>query len=142
MTLTVVATGRLREAALRSLADDYLARIRRYHRCQEIEVSEARDLARAVPPQARMVALDPGGELVTSPEFAARLERWLSTGKGQVAFLLGGAEGILPELLLRVDSRLSLSRLTMPHRLARVVLYEQIYRAFTILRGEPYAREG
>ena len=59
-----------------------------------------------------------------------------------VAFLVGGAEGLPPELTRRAEARLSLSSLTLPHRLARVVLFEQLYRAMTILRGEPYAREG
>ncbi|HEX5100948.1 MAG TPA: 23S rRNA (pseudouridine(1915)-N(3))-methyltransferase RlmH, partial [Polyangiaceae bacterium] len=74
-------------------------------------------------------------------ELAARLERWGRRGKGDVAFVLGGAEGIPKALLDGAHARLSLSSLTLPHRLARVLLFEQIYRAFTILRGEPYARE-
>jgi 23S rRNA (pseudouridine1915-N3)-methyltransferase len=72
---------------------------------------------------------------------AKRVERWSSRGKGIVAFVIGGADGIPADLLSRADARLSLSTLTLPHRLARVVLAEQLYRAMTILRGEPYARE-
>ncbi len=69
------------------------------------------------------------------------MERWTSRGKGSVAFVIGGAEGIPSELSKKADARLSLSRLTLPHRLARVVLLEQLYRSLSILRGEPYARE-
>ena len=141
MRLYVVAAGRIREKSLRAVADDYLERIRRYGRCDEIEVKNAADLARATPPAATLVALEPDGDAPTSREFARRLERWTSTGKGEVAFLIGGADGIPQELATRAVARVSLSSLTLPHRLARVVLLEQIYRAFTILRGEPYARE-
>jgi 23S rRNA (pseudouridine1915-N3)-methyltransferase len=139
--LYVVAAGRIREKGLRAVADDYLGRIRRYARCDEIEVKTAAELARAAPAQAALVALEPGGDAPSSRDFARLLERWTSTGKGEVAFVIGAADGIPSELSSRARARLSLSSLTLPHRLARVVLLEQLYRAFTILRGEPYARE-
>ena len=88
-----------------------------------------------------MVALDVGGQEVKSSEFARLVERWSTAGKGDIAFVLGGAEGLPGPLVSAAHCRLSLSRMTLPHRLARVLLYEQIYRALTILRGEPYARE-
>jgi len=139
--LAVVAVGKIRERDLRSVANDYLARIRRYVRLDEIEVLNDAALARALPTEATIVALDPAGDALTSSAFSKKLEGWGRRGKGDVAFVIGGAEGI-PETLVRsATARLSLSSLTLPHRLARVVLLEQIYRAFTILRGEPYARE-
>ena len=141
MRLFVVAAGKIREAGLRAAADEYAARIRRYARFDEIEVRSGADLGRYVPREATLVALEPGGEALTSTGFAERLERWTSRGKGEVAFVIGGAEGIPPQLSRAADARLSLSSLTLPHRLARVVLLEQIYRGFSILRGEPYARE-
>ena len=141
MRLYVVAAGRIKEKSLRAVADDYLGRVRRYARCDEIEVKTAADLTRATPAQATLVALEPGGDAPSSREFAKKLERWTSSGKGEVAFLIGAADGIPEALTARAAARLSLSTLTLPHRLARVVLLEQIYRAFTILRGEPYARE-
>jgi 23S rRNA (pseudouridine1915-N3)-methyltransferase len=94
-----------------------------------------------VPREATLIALDPAGDAVTSRELARRLEGWVKRGKGELAFVLGGAEGIPEALLKSAHARLSLSKLTLPHRLARVLLFEQLYRAFTILRGEPYARE-
>lgn len=142
MKITVVAAGKLKDKALRALCDDYLARIRRYVTTIEVETRDEKDLAARVPPGARLVALEVGGKRFSSEEFAARLAAWGSTGKGDVAFVIGAAEGIPSELSARADEHLSLSTMTLPHRLARVVLLEQIYRGFSILRGEPYAREG
>jgi 23S rRNA (pseudouridine1915-N3)-methyltransferase len=139
--LVIVAVGKLKDPETRALADDYLGRLRRYTPCEEREVKAAADLAAAVPKEALIVALEVHGETVTSPELARRLESWASRNKGVVAFLIGGAEGIPKPLSARADVRLSLSQLTLPHRLARVFLTEQLYRAMTILRGEPYARE-
>lgn len=141
MKLTIVAVGKIREKSLRAVADDYLERVRHYARATEVELKTDAELSRAVPREATVIALDPNGDAVTSREFAKRLERWGGRGKGELAFVLGGAEGIPEPLLAAAHARLSLSSLTLPHRLARVVLFEQLYRAFTILRGEPYARE-
>lgn len=137
----MVAAGRLKDKSLRAVADDYFARVRRYVRCDEIEVKDDRALAKAIPSDSVVVALEVDGESVSSTELAQRLERWASRGKGAVTFVIGGAEGIPAELSRAADARLSLSRLTLPHRLARVLLAEQLYRALSILRGEPYARE-
>jgi 23S rRNA (pseudouridine1915-N3)-methyltransferase len=141
MKLVVIAAGRLKEREWRSLADDYLGRIRRYVKCDELEVKAAKDLANAVPEGAVLVALEVEGDAVTSTELSRRVERWGSTGKGVVAFIIGDADGIPPELSRRAAARISLSKLTLPHRLARVFLLEQLYRSLSILRGEPYARE-
>ena len=141
MKLTIVAVGKIREKSLRAVADDYLGRVKHYARTSEVEVKTDAELERAVPREATVIALDPGGDSVTSRELARRLEGWGQRGKGELAFVIGGAEGIPDALLKAAHARLSLSRLTLPHRLARVVLFEQLYRAFTILRGEPYARE-
>ena len=141
MKLFVVAVGKIREKSLRAVANDYLERASHYARVSEVEVKADAELERALPREATVIALDPAGDAVTSRELAARLERWGRRGKGDVAFVIGGAEGIPKGVLDGAHARLSLSSLTLPHRLARVVLFEQIYRAFTILRGEPYARE-
>ena len=141
MKFVILAAGKLKEREVRAIADDYLGRIRRYAKCDEIEVKSAGDLAAAVPKDALLVALEVDGEALTSTELSKRVERWSSTGKGVVAFVIGGAEGIPKELSRSAAARLSLSKLTLPHRLARVLLLEQLYRSLTILRGEPYARE-
>jgi 23S rRNA (pseudouridine1915-N3)-methyltransferase len=139
--LVILAVGKLKDAETRALADDYMGRLRRYTACEEREVKAASDLEGAIPKGALVVALEVHGDAVTSPELARRVESWASRGKGIVAFVIGGAEGIPKALSTKAEARLSLSKLTLPHRLARVFLAEQLYRAMTILRGEPYARE-
>jgi 23S rRNA (pseudouridine1915-N3)-methyltransferase len=96
---------------------------------------------KAIPKDVLLVALEVDGAALSSSELAKKLGAWTSQGKGNVAFAIGGAEGLPRELSARAAFRLSLSSMTLPHRLARLILLEQIYRAFTILRGEPYARE-
>ncbi|HSC87816.1 MAG TPA: 23S rRNA (pseudouridine(1915)-N(3))-methyltransferase RlmH [Polyangiaceae bacterium] len=142
MRLWVVAAGKIKEKPLRLVADDYLGRIARYARIDEVETRDETGLAKAIPEGARLIALEVLGTAYSSERFAKKLESWGSTGKGEIAFVIGAAEGIPAELSKRADERISLSTMTLPHRLARVLLYEQIYRGFSILRGEPYAREG
>jgi 23S rRNA (pseudouridine1915-N3)-methyltransferase len=141
MRFFVVAVGKLKDRALRALADDYLSRIRRSARCDEIELKSSAELSDAAPAASFRVALEVGGEACSSEAFARRIESWARRGKGEIAFLIGGADGLPEHVSRNADLRLSLSSMTLPHRLARVVLLEQIYRALTILRGEPYARE-
>ena len=141
MKVVVVAVGKLKSRELRVVLDDYLGRIRRYSACEEVEVRSDAALGSALPTGAFTVACEVHGDRLSSPEFARRFEQWASRNKGVVAFVIGGAEGIPEDVSRAADARLSLSPMTLPHRLARVLLAEQIYRAMTILRGEPYARE-
>ena len=150
MRLTLLAIGRLRPH-FRAAADDYLARIGRYATIEEREVKEAsraptidagqRDehdaLAAKVPAGSRLVALDRGGKAWSSEDLARRLDDWRLTSR-PVTFVIGGSHGLAPALLARADDAWSLGALTLPHELARVVVLEQLYRGFTILRGEPY----
>jgi len=137
----VLCSGKLKQRPLRELADEYERRIRRVARIEEREVQTDDALAKNVPEGAHLVALEVDGRELSSEALARQIEAWASTGKGDICFLIGGAEGLPKELSERAAFRLSLSRLTLPHRLARVLLLEQIYRSLTILRGEPYARE-
>jgi len=139
--LVIIAAGKLKEKEVRVIADDYLGRIRRWVKCDELEVKSARELAGAVPEGALLVALEVDGDTLTSTELSRSVERWGSTGKGVVAFVIGDADGIPKALSQSAKARISLSKLTLPHRLARVLLLEQLYRSLSILRGEPYARE-
>lgn len=141
MHITVCAVGRMRGPGWQALNDEYLQRIRHYVRCEMFELRDDAELSRRWPHADTTVALEVGGKGVGSTQLAQLLERWGSQGKGQIAFVIGGTEGIPAECSQRADFRLSLSPMTLPHRLARIVLLEQIYRALTILRGEPYARE-
>lgn len=140
--LWLIAEGKLKQRAARELADDYVQRIRRYARFDEVEVKDQKALGRALPTGARVIALCVDGEALQSEQFAHRLERWSTSGKGEIAFVVGGADGLPQALVRSAHHRLSLSSMTLPHRLARIVLLEQLYRAFSIQRGEPYAREG
>lgn len=141
MRIAVIAVGKLRDAGLRAIADDYVGRAGHYVRCDEIEVTSAAKLAAAIPRDAVVVALEVDGASLSSTDFAHKLEGWGRRGKGIVAFVVGGADGIPRTISDVAHAKVSLSKLTFPHRLARVMLWEQIYRALTILRGEPYARE-
>lgn len=141
MKISILAVGKMRDAAARTWADEYLGRIRRWVRCEELELRDDADLERRWPKDDWVVALEVDGERLSSSAFSERLERWGSQGKGSIAFVIGGAEGIPKRLSSLAQARLSLSTMTLPHRLARVLLLEQIYRGLSIIRREPYARE-
>ena len=98
---------------------------------------EGASLLARIGDREHVVALDERGKEYTSVELARRVEAWLGGGR-DVALVLGGSDGLAPEVLARAGEKLALSRLTLAHRLARVVLLEQLYRALTIVRGEPY----
>ncbi len=142
MQIRLMMLGKTRRAETRALLDDYLARTRPY---ADIEAVELRDGSAALRKlrlgsAATVVLLDAAGKEFTSESFA----RWLADrrdhGTRELVFLCGGAEGF-PEALRRAaTTKLSLSPLTLSHELARVVLAEQLYRAFAILSGHPYPK--
>jgi 23S rRNA (pseudouridine1915-N3)-methyltransferase len=144
--LSIIAVGKIKERGIREATDDYIARVRRHFPVDEIEVRDAppaelaANVEKRLPAGAHVVALDAGGETMTSERFARWLDGRMRQGKGAVAFLIGGAEGLPASVRARADQTLSLSAMTLPHRLARLFLAEQLYRAVTILRNEPYAR--
>lgn len=107
----------------------------------EIRRREGATLLAALPANALAVVLDMAGEALDTEAFAARLGRWLESGR-PVCFLIGGAEGLDRSVLDRADAVLSLGRLTWPHLLARAMLAEQIFRARSIAMGHPYHRAG
>lgn len=145
MRIVVIAVGRVKEAPMRACIDEYVGRVRRYVPIDEVEIDPAlapAKVAAAIAKTsagARLVALDVTGREMASPAFARALERGGSTGKGIVAFAIGAADGLPTETLAASHERWSLSQLTFPHRLARLVLVEQLYRAMSILRNDPYA---
>lgn len=136
--------GRCRDRRWRDLYDDYLGRIGRQVGVRMTEVP-ARDDGRLPPRLAKMprtthvVALQADGRRMDSTAFARHLQRLLARAS-RVVFLVGGAEGLPASVDEHVDESLSLSQLTLPHRLARLVLLEQIYRATTVMAGRPYHR--
>jgi 23S rRNA (pseudouridine1915-N3)-methyltransferase len=101
---------------------------------------EARRIEGALAPGSLTVLLDVDGQQFSSHELAARLEGWLNAGQKEIAFVVGGHLGVTEEIKSRADVRWSLSRLTLTHEMARVVASEQLYRAFTIVRGLPYQK--
>lgn len=153
MRLTLAAVGTVRNRAFADACVEYSKRIERYAKLATIEVREVKApladevrrreseaLRKAAPERAFRVVLDERGELTTSAGLAQRLERGALAGRSEWAFFIGGAEGHDASLREQADWIWSLTPLTLPHELARVVLLEQVYRAFTILRNEPYHR--
>ena len=133
--------------------NDYLKRLTHFVRCEITELRETRGSERvtsidkdskrisdALRVGAITVLLDPDGNEWSSRELAAQIERWENSGVKEVAFVVGGPNGVSPELSSRADRRWSLSRLTLTHEMARVFLLEQLYRAYTIIHGLPYQK--
>jgi 23S rRNA (pseudouridine1915-N3)-methyltransferase len=143
MKIRLVMLGKTRRPEIRTLLDDYAGRIRHF---AELEISELRDGSATgfrklrVEPSATVVLLDATGKQYTSQQFAQWLKHLREGATRELVFLCGDAEGFPPELRDTARQKLSLSTLTMPHEFARVVLAEQIYRAFTILSGHPYSK--
>jgi 23S rRNA (pseudouridine1915-N3)-methyltransferase len=155
MRVQICAVGRLRQGPERDLYDDYLTRFDRTGRAlalgpaQMIEVedkkgggmaAEAALLRRAVPDGALICSLDERGRVMSSPQFADILAGWRDQGRQDVAFVIGGADGIDPALRADADASLSFGAMVWPHMLVRVMLAEQLYRAASILSAGPYHR--
>ncbi|MDB9808615.1 MAG: 23S rRNA (pseudouridine(1915)-N(3))-methyltransferase RlmH [Loktanella sp.] len=155
MRVHICAVGRLRKGPERDLYDDYLTRFDRTGRAlalgpaQLIEVedkkgggmpAEAALLERAIPTGSLICVMDERGKVQSSPEFADMLGQWRDQGRQDVAFVIGGADGIDPNLRDRADAALSFGKMVWPHMLVRVMLAEQLYRAASILSNGPYHR--
>jgi 23S rRNA (pseudouridine1915-N3)-methyltransferase len=149
--IRIVAVGKDRSGLYAPAVAEYAKRIARHARFEIVEVPEARRhagtpraneeegeaLLARLGERERVVLLDERGEEETSLAFARRVGRWLERGQ-DVALVIGGSDGLAPAVRARSAETIALSRMTLAHRLARLVLAEQLYRAFTILRGEPY----
>jgi 23S rRNA (pseudouridine1915-N3)-methyltransferase len=121
------------------MADEFVRRASRFARCEMREIQFRRTDPWSRHPGAVRIALDPAGKPTDSAGFV-RLVARAEQAASDLIFLVGGASGLPPELVAGADLVLSLTPLTLPHELARVILAEQIYRAFTTLRGHPYPR--
>ena len=152
---SLIAVGKLKEKPLRALCDEYLKRLQRYRRTVEIEVpdlperdgeaaqravmdAEAAGILSHIPDKAYVIALAIGGERLDSMGFAEKLDGLEMAGKSHIVFVIGGSLGLGTQVMKRSDARISLSDMTLPHGLARLVLLEQVYRARKILAGERY----
>jgi len=155
MRVHICAVGKMRAGPARELLDDYLTRFDRSGRglglgpvtVHEVEdkkgggmQAEADLLGRVIPKGAVICALDERGRVMSSPEFATKLGNWRDQGASDLAFVIGGADGIAKSLRAQADFKLSFGAMVWPHMLARVMLSEQLYRAVTILAGGPYHR--
>ena len=153
MRLRFVWTGKTKDARLRALSEEYLKRLNRFVRC---EVTELRESARsesktgiekdsqrisdALRSGTVIVLLDREGSEWTSEQLAAQIERWQNAGAKEINFIVGGPAGVSKELTAAADKRWSLSQLTFTHEMARVILFEQLYRAYAIINGLPYQK--
>lgn len=156
MRVHIRAVGRLQSRSEeRALTDDYLTRFRQTARglgwgdISEIEVEDKRGggmaaegalLRKALPNGVLLVCLDERGKELSSPQFAEQLRGWADQGRPDVAFVIGGADGIDPALRAQADLSISFGKMVWPHKLVRVMLAEQLYRAASILAGAPYHR--
>ena len=142
MKIRLIMLGKTRREEARAMVNDYVQRIQHY---AEIEISELRDSGPAlrklkIDSAATVVLLDAAGKQLTSQQFARWLGDLRDRGARELVFLCGDAEGFPTELRASAKQKISLSTFTMPHEFARVILAEQIYRAFAILAGHPYPK--
>jgi 23S rRNA (pseudouridine1915-N3)-methyltransferase len=140
MKLTVVAVGKLKDAWVQAGCDEYARRMRGKLPLEVIEAKDDADLVKRLPPRHKLWALDERGKQLSSDELAQQLSRAMNSGESGLTFVIGGADGLPRDLVGRADFVWSLGRLTLPHRLARLIVLEQLYRAHSIIRGEPYHR--
>ncbi|HEX4506414.1 MAG TPA: 23S rRNA (pseudouridine(1915)-N(3))-methyltransferase RlmH [Alphaproteobacteria bacterium] len=152
MKIVIAAVGRLRDAPSRALFEDYAKRLSWPVTVREVELKralsgsqakaeEGRLLLEAIGERATLVALDEHGAEWSSADFAGRVGAWRDQGVAELAFAIGGADGHAETVLKRAAATVAFGRMTWPHRLARVMLVEQIYRAQQIIAGHPYHRE-
>lgn len=155
MRVHLCVVGRLRTGPEEALIKDYLGRVDKSGRAlglgpvsiHEVEdrkgggmSAEADLLRKSLPKGCILCALDERGKVMSSPDFANRLAKWRDTGTRDLAFIIGGADGIDPALRAEADMLLSFGKMVWPHMMVRVMLSEQIYRAVSILAGSPYHR--
>jgi len=157
MQIRIIAVGKIKERYLQEGIAEYEKRLRPYVKLQVIEIADERRplsassaiglvakekegerILTAIPEGSFVIALDVMGQSWPSEQLAASFGEWELSGQNQLAFVIGGDIGLSPGVLARSNLRLSLSKMTFTHPMARLLLVEQLYRAFRILRGEPY----
>ena len=157
MKISVIAVGKIKEKYLKDAVTEYSKRLRRYCKLEIIEAAdektpdhasvavedairakEGERLLKHIRDDMYVITLEIGGRMLTSEEFAEKIETLGVQGKSSIAFVIGGSIGLGEEVLKRSDFALSFSKMTFPHQLMRVVLLEQVYRGYRIVNGEPY----
>ena len=138
LRVTVLCQGRLKEPYYIDACREYLKRLTAYCKAEVIELPEDGDMAPKIPKGAYVIAMCIEGKKLDSPGLAAQLQKLATGGDSRICFLIGGSDGLSEAVKNLSDFRLSMSDMTFPHHLARVMLLEQIYRAFTISAGAKY----
>lgn len=157
MKITLITVGKIKEKYLRDAVTEYVKRLGRYCRLEIIETpdektpdqaseteennirdKEGERILKHIREDMYVITLEIGGRILSSEEFAGKIEKLGLEGKSSIAFIIGGSIGLGRQVLKRSDYALSFSRMTFPHQLMRVILLEQIYRGFRIIHGQPY----
>ncbi len=157
MRIDIIAVGKLKEKYLKMAMEEYQKRLQSYGKVRVIEIpdektpegsssreeeivkdKEGRGILKKIPQSAVVIALDRKGKMLSSEELAETFQAYGLEGKSHLVFLIGGSLGLSEAVLDRADLRLSFSKMTFPHQLMRLILIEQIYRGFKILKKEPY----
>ncbi|MEK4669648.1 23S rRNA (pseudouridine(1915)-N(3))-methyltransferase RlmH [Niallia sp. FSL R7-0271] len=157
MNISIITVGKLKEKYLKQGIEEYTKRLSSYSKIEIIEVpdekapevlseaemiqvkdKEGERILAKVPADAHVIALSIEGKQKSSEELAETLDKLATYGKSKVTFIIGGSLGLSSQVLKRADDKLSFSKMTFPHQLMRLILVEQVYRAFRINRGEPY----
>ncbi len=150
MKFRFVWVGKTRNKNYLALQDEYLQRLSHFVKCETVEIRdsaphegkeiEGKRILEKLNQTPFVCLLDVTGRGLSSPELAKEIEKWQNAGTKEISFVIGGADGIAHEVATRADLVLSLSFLTFTHEMARVVMLEQLYRAFTIIKGFPYQK--
>ena len=157
MNITIIAVGKIKEKYLTTGIDEYRKRLSKYCKLnimqipdekapenlskieeEKIKEKEGKGIMKHIKEDMYVIALDIKGDMVTSEGLADKLNDLALSGKSNIAFIIGGSLGISDKVLQTANYKLSFSPMTFPHQLMRLILLEQIYRGFRIIRGEPY----
>lgn len=157
MEIKIIVVGKLKEKYLKNGIAEYLKRLKRYANfkiieikdeaasqtlsdaeIEQIKVVEGKRIIEKLPDRARVIALDLKGKQLTSEDFAEEINETMTYGTSQIVYIIGGSHGLSQEVLQKTDLKISFGKMTYPHQLMRLILVEQIYRAFKIIRNEQY----
>ncbi|MGE6257629.1 23S rRNA (pseudouridine(1915)-N(3))-methyltransferase RlmH [Heyndrickxia sporothermodurans] len=157
MNISIITVGKLKEKYLKQGIDEYLKRLTAYAKVEIFEVpdekapeilsesemeqvkqKEGERILSKIHPDTHVIALAIQGKMKTSEELADGIDKLATYGKSKIAFVIGGSLGLSDEVIKRSNESLSFSKMTFPHQLMRLILVEQVYRSFRIMRGEPY----
>ncbi|MBO5551469.1 MAG: 23S rRNA (pseudouridine(1915)-N(3))-methyltransferase RlmH [Lachnospiraceae bacterium] len=145
LKVTLISCGRLKEKYLRDAVSEYKKRLSPYAGLSEKELddgpdmrSEAERIVKAIPAGAYVITLEIEGRELTSDQFAETIDGLMTDGTSHICFIIGGSDGLSKEIKDMARMHISFSRMTFPHQLMRVIFLEQLYRAFKIIKGEPY----